>query len=76
MINANSINEVITNLDIVIEWSKKQQSRIGYFAVLYRSMTIAVQQGILNNNFEDGGTNGTDGCYFCQPLFAGMGCLH
>jgi len=54
MIKANSINEVLTNLDSVIEWSKAQQSRIGYFAVLYRRMTVAVQQGILNNQFEDG----------------------
>ena len=54
MIKANSINEVLTNLDNVIEWSKAQQSRIGYFAVLYRRMTVAVQQGILNNQFEDG----------------------
>ncbi|MEO6330422.1 MAG: DUF5995 family protein [Ginsengibacter sp.] len=54
MIKANSINEVITNLDKVIEWSKIEQSRIGYFAVLYRRMTVAVQQGIVSKAFEDG----------------------
>ncbi len=54
MIQTTSINEVIVHLDNIIEWSKKQNSRIGYFATLYRSMTIAVQKGIANNSFKDG----------------------
>lgn len=54
MIQANNINEVITHLDSIIVWSKQHQSRIGYFATLYRKMTIAVQQGIANNSFKDG----------------------
>jgi hypothetical protein len=54
MIAARSIAEVIDHLDQIINWSLVHQSRIGYFAVLYRSMTIAVQQGILSDAFEDG----------------------
>lgn len=54
MIVANSIDEVITHLDIVIAWSTVNQSRVGYFATLYRRMTIAVQLGIHNNVFADG----------------------
>lgn len=54
MTKANSIIEVINGIDSVIEWSEAHQSRIGYFAVLYRRMTVAVQQGILNKDFEDG----------------------
>ena len=54
MISATSINEVITCLDQVIEWSKANQSRIGYFACLYRKMTVAVKDGIKNNQFDDG----------------------
>jgi hypothetical protein len=54
MIVANTIDEVITQLDNIIEWSKQKQSRIGYFATLYRKMTIAVKQGIANNSFKDG----------------------
>ena len=54
MIPATSIHEVITELNKVIEWSKLNQSRIGYFASLYRSMTVAVQQGIANKVFDDG----------------------
>ncbi len=51
---AQSINEVITQLDDVIDWSKTHQSRIGYFASLYKLMTVAVQQGIINKKFDDG----------------------
>lgn len=51
MLHANSIDEVITHLDNIIDWSKKQQSRIGYFAILYRKMTVAVRDGIQNNSF-------------------------
>ena len=54
MLPATSIREVITELDKIIEWSKLQQSRIGYFTSLYRNMTIAVQQGIANKAFDDG----------------------
>lgn len=54
MINATSINEVLSHLDNIILWSKQRQSRIGYFATLYRKMTAAVQQGINNNSFKDG----------------------
>ncbi|MEO5782294.1 MAG: DUF5995 family protein, partial [Ginsengibacter sp.] len=53
MIPATSIIEVITELDKVIEWSKLNQSRIGYFASLYRNMTIVVQRGIANKFFDD-----------------------
>jgi hypothetical protein len=54
VVQATSINEVITELNKIIEWSKLQQSRIGYFASLYRNMTLAVQQGITNKVFDDG----------------------
>ncbi len=53
MIPCTSIKEVITELDKVIEWSKFNQSRIGYFASLYKNMTTAVQHGIANKVFDD-----------------------
>jgi len=37
---ATSIDEVITQLTAIIEWSKQNDSRIGYFAALYRKVTI------------------------------------
>jgi hypothetical protein len=49
-----SINDVIQRLDEIIIWAEKNQSTIGYFAVLYRRMTVAVKIGIEKNQFEDG----------------------
>lgn len=54
MNEATTIEEVISQLDHIIEWSITNKSRIGYFATLYRRMTVAVQQGIINNIFQDG----------------------
>lgn len=54
MNQATTIAEVISKLDDIIAWSIDRNSRIGYFATLYRQMTVAIQQGILNNGFDDG----------------------
>ena len=54
MIQATSVDDVIAHLDNIIDWSKKKQSRIGYFATLYRNMTKAVKQGIADKTFTDG----------------------
>jgi hypothetical protein len=51
---ANSIQEVIDDLDSIISWSRTHQSPMGYFAMLYRRMTVAVRDGIQNNIFENG----------------------
>lgn len=49
-----TINDVITELDHIIAFSKKQQSTLGYFAALYRKVTISVKEGIANGEFDDG----------------------
>lgn len=49
-----NIDEVIIELDKIIDWAEKNQSTDGYFAALYRRMTIAVKEGIANNQFVDG----------------------
>lgn len=54
MKTAASLPEVLANLKEIIEWSKINQSRIGYFASLYRKMTVAVQKGITEGVFENG----------------------
>ncbi len=51
---AKSLNDVIQYLDEIIHLSIIQKSRLGYFAILYRDMTIAVAQGIENGVFDDG----------------------
>jgi Family of unknown function (DUF5995) len=50
----NSINDVIQKLDEIIAWAEQNKSTTGYFAALYRRMTIAVKKGIEQNLFENG----------------------
>ena len=51
---ATTIDEVITQLTAIVEWSKQNDSRMGYFAALYRKVTIQVKKGIAENYFADG----------------------
>lgn len=51
---ATTIDEVITQLTAIVEWSKQNNSRMGYFAALYRKVTIQVKKGIQENYFDDG----------------------
>ena len=55
MIKAQTLPEVVAHLDTIIDWSIKHNSRIGYFASLYRLMTIAVKNEIGNKGFLDSG---------------------
>jgi hypothetical protein len=54
MNSANTIDEVIALLDKIIVKSIQKNSRTGYFACLYRKMTIAVKEGMDKGAFEDG----------------------
>lgn len=49
-----TIEEVILKLDEIIAWSIAEKSTIGYFACTYRSMTIAILEGVKKKKFEDG----------------------
>lgn len=50
---AKTITEVIEILDTIVEECKNSNNPLGYFAVLYRKVTINVKDGILNHRFED-----------------------
>lgn len=52
--NASTLEEVIWQLDEVIKMSIQSKSKLGYFASLYRMVTVRVSNGILNNQFDDG----------------------
>ena len=54
MESITTIDGVIEQLDEIIEWSVTNKSRIGYFATLYRRMTVAVKQSITDSEFQDG----------------------
>ena len=50
---ARTIDEVIAQLDEVIARSRRERSRLGYFALLYRNVTVKVKEGIQAGVFED-----------------------
>src|SRR5215216_1464972 len=51
---ATTIDEVIQQLSEIIDRSRGSSSRLGYFAALYRSVTIEVKRGIENGRFQNG----------------------
>ncbi len=51
---ATTIDDVINQLNDIVEWSKHNNSRMGYFAALYRKVTIQVKKGIEDGFFDDG----------------------
>jgi hypothetical protein len=50
---AETIDDVVRNLDQIIEWSISAQSTIGYFAVLYKRATLAVRDALNAGKFHD-----------------------
>jgi hypothetical protein len=51
---ATTIDDVISQLTAIVVWSKENNSRMGYFAALYRKVTIQVKKGITEGHFDDG----------------------
>ena len=49
-----TIDEVVERLDALIEWARREHSRVGYFAAMYRGVTLRVHEGIIAGRFEDG----------------------
>lgn len=50
---ATTIDEVIRSLDEIVAWSYQHDSRLGYFACLYRRVTLEVRSGIAEGFFQD-----------------------
>jgi hypothetical protein len=48
-----TIEEVLVRMDQIVAECQQKQSRIGYFAILYRQVTRRVRDGILAGEFED-----------------------
>ncbi|MEO6288371.1 MAG: DUF5995 family protein [Ginsengibacter sp.] len=49
-----TIDDIIVALKEIVENCEQTKSRSGYFAALYKRMTIAVKDGITNGAFHDG----------------------
>jgi hypothetical protein len=50
---ATTIDGVIARLEELIDWAIASQSRLGYFAALYKRMTAAVRDGMARGAFEN-----------------------
>ena len=50
----STFDSVVSALDSVIEWSIDASCRLGYFAALYKRITIAVRTAVSNGAFQDG----------------------
>jgi hypothetical protein len=49
-----TIDNVVSALDAIIQSSYDKQSRLGYFAAMYRRVTAAVRSGISAGSFQNG----------------------
>ena len=49
-----TIDDVVRNIEQIIDWSIKAQSTIGYFACLYKRVTVAIREAIKEGEFDDG----------------------
>jgi hypothetical protein len=48
------IDQFLADLDQIIDDLRRAESRIGFFAAIYRQVTLRIQQGIEADEFEDG----------------------
>ena len=51
---SENIDKVIEKLTDIIDTSIQTKSRQGYFAALYRKVTIRIKEGIADNYFDNG----------------------
>lgn len=51
---ATSLDDVVATIDSVIDWSIENASRLGYFAALYKRITVAVRAAVAHGAFDDG----------------------
>ena len=49
-----TIGDIIVQMEQVIDRCRREQSQLGYFAVLYHNVTVRIRDGIVAGRFEDG----------------------
>ncbi|HWF69704.1 MAG TPA: DUF5995 family protein [Mycobacterium sp.] len=49
-----TIDDVLRNIDQILDWSINAQSNVGYFATLYKRVTVAIRDAINEGVFDDG----------------------
>jgi hypothetical protein len=51
---AKNVEDVLRNVDQIVDWSINAESCIGYFAVIYKRITLAIREAINEGQFDDG----------------------
>src|SRR5262245_19268036 len=69
---AKTLDQVIGKLDEIIARSMRESSREGYFAALYRKVTVRLQEGIINNRFQHGARIKELGVIFAGRYFEAL----
>jgi Family of unknown function (DUF5995) len=64
-----TIDDVLRNIDQVIDWAKESKNAIGYFAVLYRRVTLGIRDAINDGTFVDGPRIGRLDVAFAKRYF-------
>jgi hypothetical protein len=67
-----TIDDVIAAIQRVIEWSIANQNRLGYFAALYKRITIAIKTAIDEGAFDDGPRMQRFDVVFASRYFAAL----
>lgn len=49
-----TIDDVLRGLDQVVDWAIRAGSTVGYFAVLYKRITLAIRGAVADGTFSDG----------------------
>jgi hypothetical protein len=49
----SQIEDVLSSIETILDWSISNQSRLGYFAALYSRITLAIKTGIETKYFAD-----------------------
>lgn len=49
-----TIDDVVHTLGQIVDWSIKAESHIGYFAALYKRITLAIRQAVGDGVFDNG----------------------
>jgi hypothetical protein len=50
---AKSIDEIVVELTRIVDQARANKSRIGYFAAMYRKVTLAIKEAIDAGEFEE-----------------------
>jgi len=67
-----TLDDSLRGIDQVVDWAIKADSHIGYFAALYKRITLAIQAAINEGVFDDGDRIEQLGIVFSQRYFSSL----